>query len=482
MRAVIYCRISQDDGTALGVARQEAACRDAVSSRGWTVEAVHTDNNVSASSGAARPGWQATLALLVAGEADALISYAIDRWSRDADELAGLCRTARALGVSLTTITGGDVDVVSATGKFRARVDAGVAALETDRLLERQRAKMVELAKAGKPHGGVRAYGFKDKILDDGRVKRTTEHEPHEVAVIREVTDALLSGVSLRGQCLKLNARGDLGVRGSQWEPSTMKRMLLNPRLIGRREHHGELSDATWEAVITREQQIALKAILTGRHRGAPHRHLLSGVTYCGSCGAKVRFTGQTRGNAPTYHCPPRPRGKNCLSMVADAFERHVVAEVLRYYGEDRERQPAAVTGDPTARDRERLVAVQAAYLRDDLDLDDYLRFKAELQARINETAARAAAEAEGAALAERTATLASRWPDLTDEEKRVAVQHAVSRIVLHPKTSETRIEIEWPPYQGPLTLVRTGRSGLTDAEVLAVGAEMQREQRGVER
>jgi Resolvase, N terminal domain len=50
-RAAIYYRISQDDGTALGVARQEADCRSLCGRRGWTVAAVHTDNNISASSG-----------------------------------------------------------------------------------------------------------------------------------------------------------------------------------------------------------------------------------------------------------------------------------------------------------------------------------------------------------------------------------------------------------------------------------------------
>jgi DNA invertase Pin-like site-specific DNA recombinase len=53
--ACIYARISSDDGTALGVARQVADCTAEADRRGWEIVETFIDNDVSASRSAARP-------------------------------------------------------------------------------------------------------------------------------------------------------------------------------------------------------------------------------------------------------------------------------------------------------------------------------------------------------------------------------------------------------------------------------------------
>jgi site-specific DNA recombinase len=61
-RAAIYCRISRDRiGAGLGVERQETECRELAARLGWTVAVVYVDNDISAYSGKARPGYRALL-------------------------------------------------------------------------------------------------------------------------------------------------------------------------------------------------------------------------------------------------------------------------------------------------------------------------------------------------------------------------------------------------------------------------------------
>jgi site-specific DNA recombinase len=56
----IYARISSDqDGTALGVARQVQDCRGLAKSLGWVVAEEYVDNDLSAFSGKRRPGYEA---------------------------------------------------------------------------------------------------------------------------------------------------------------------------------------------------------------------------------------------------------------------------------------------------------------------------------------------------------------------------------------------------------------------------------------
>jgi hypothetical protein len=59
-RAAIYCRISDDrEGAGLGVARQEADCRERAERLGWVVAGLYVDNDLSAYSGRVRPEYDA---------------------------------------------------------------------------------------------------------------------------------------------------------------------------------------------------------------------------------------------------------------------------------------------------------------------------------------------------------------------------------------------------------------------------------------
>jgi hypothetical protein len=73
----IYCRISHDHiGAGLGVERQEQDYRELAARLGWTVTAVHTDNDLSAYDGKPRPGYRVLLADLEGGRMDAVLAVA----------------------------------------------------------------------------------------------------------------------------------------------------------------------------------------------------------------------------------------------------------------------------------------------------------------------------------------------------------------------------------------------------------------------
>src|SRR3954465_13621526 len=96
-RAVIYTRMSKDRaGAGLGVDRQRQDCADLADRLGWTIVAHHSDNDLSAYSGKARPGYRALLDDLKAGRADAVLVWHTDRLHRRPVELEqyidGACR------------------------------------------------------------------------------------------------------------------------------------------------------------------------------------------------------------------------------------------------------------------------------------------------------------------------------------------------------------------------------------------------------
>src|SRR6266480_3766265 len=84
----IYCRISEDrEGAGLGVADQEADCRELAGELGLEVVAVFSDNDRSAYSSKPRPGYEDMLRMIAAGTVSAVLAWHTDRLHRSPTEL-----------------------------------------------------------------------------------------------------------------------------------------------------------------------------------------------------------------------------------------------------------------------------------------------------------------------------------------------------------------------------------------------------------
>ncbi len=116
--AAIYCRISDDrQGRALGVARQEADCRELAARKGWTVADLYVDNDISAAdTKRRRPEYERLLEDVKAGVVDAVIAWDLDRLHRRPAELERFFETADAAGMRYLATVGGDVDLATGDG------------------------------------------------------------------------------------------------------------------------------------------------------------------------------------------------------------------------------------------------------------------------------------------------------------------------------------------------------------------------------
>jgi hypothetical protein len=155
----------------------------------------------------------------------------------------------------------------------------------------------------------------------------------------------VLRGESLRRIAFDFNDRGIKPVAGGRWAGSTLRRMLISPRIAGLREHHGEVvGDAVWPAIIDRATHDRLVGLLDDPSRrrenfGRPRVHPLVGLVYCASCGGKMttaiaprqgRVYGCRKDENPI--CPARVR------IVAEPLEAYVEGYVI-----DQWRHPEAI-------------------------------------------------------------------------------------------------------------------------------------------
>ena len=178
--------------------RQEEDCRELALRRGWTVAAVYTDNDISASNGKPRPAYRRMLGDLREGLAGAVVVWDLDRLHRRPKELEEFIELADELHIALASV-GGDVDLSTPQGRMVARIKGAVARQEADQISRRVRRKFDQLAASGHvSNGGRRPFGFtRDRMA----------LVPQEAMIVQELAARVLAGESLHELVRDLQAR-----------------------------------------------------------------------------------------------------------------------------------------------------------------------------------------------------------------------------------------------------------------------------------
>ena len=326
VRAGIYARISSDrDGDQLGVTRQIEDCRREAERRGFVVDDVYVDDDISAWSGKHRPEFERMVDALRSRRIGAVVVWHLDRLTRHPRELETFIDLCDELRVELGCVTG-EVDLSSHIGRLTARMLGGLARYESDHKSERIRRKHEEIAANGRVSGGgSRPYGYEaDKVTIRAA----------EAAIVRECASRLLAGEPVRSIARDLNERGVTSASGGAWSPQSLRRMLASPRISGQRAHRGEIvAKAVWPAIINEDDGAKIRALLANPERRtnkAARRYLLGGLLVCSHCGerlvARPRSGGQRR-----YACAKGPGFSGCgkTYINAEEVERFVTEAVL---------------------------------------------------------------------------------------------------------------------------------------------------------
>ena len=306
-------------GQGLAVERQREVCEALCAARGWEVVGSYADNSVSAYSGKARPAYRDMLADVAAGRVDVVVAWKQDRLVRRTRDLLDLADA----GVRFVTADG-EVDLTTASGRMLGTMLAAVAQGEVETKGERQRLAAAQAARAGKPAGGGRPFGFEPGGLTV---------RPAEAELIRAGYRSLLAGSSLRAIAATWHLAGARTSRGGRWRPDSVRGVLLRARYAGLRSHRGEVvGPGQWPPLVPEATWRAAVALLSdpGR-RTAPdnrRRYPLSGLATCGLCDALVD-TGRTQHGTRTYKCSATRH----LAVAAAPVEEYVGAVVVARLG-----------------------------------------------------------------------------------------------------------------------------------------------------
>lgn len=453
MRALIYCRVSDDRAKGRSPREQEADARIVCEREGWSVTEVITDSvGASRYSRGARPGWKRAVHLIESGQVDVLVTWENSRANRDLRDYATLRDLCARQGV-LWSYSGRTHDLNDAGDRFTTGLDALLAEKETGQISDRVKRATRANAAAGRPHGRT-LYGYQ-RVYDkhSGRLENL-EPDPATAPIVRRIYDASEGGQGMDSIARTLNAEGIPNPSGRQWTGLAVKRVLTNQGYAGRRVHLGEVvGAASWPPLIDADRFDRLQALIDARRvlRSPNRAWLLTGVTRCGVCKGRVGV--KRSGKRPKYVCLER----FCVARLAEPM--HTLA------GEAIVKRLERLDGLPDPVPDGSEVAIIHAKIRNaEARLDRYAD-----QAARGEVGVRGYVRIERGILAELadlrsqlrrltvprhleppTGDIADWWEALTPERKREWVTVLIDVVIVHPTGRGRRtfdpdaVEIVW--------------------------------------
>lgn len=377
-RAALYARFSTDLQSDKSVDDQLDLCAAFARAQGWTIAEQHHDRARTGTTTHGRDGLSRLLDGARAGRFDTIVVEALDRLSRDQEDLAGLHKRLTFLGVQIVAVHDGVADQV------QVGIRGLVSALFITDLKHKIRRGMGGVVADGRVAGG-KAYGYRPVPGRPGE----PEIDEAEAAVVRRIFTEYAAGVSPREIAAGLNADCVPPPRkGGTWNASTINgnaargsgilhnrlyvgeivwnrlRMVRDPdtgKRISRENPPEEWrrADAPHLRIVDQETWDAAQSRKVGGVHSRPKRprsgkRLLSGILRCAHCGGGMSAH-DTRGGVRRIRCSAHRESGGCTNSRVyrlDLIERAVVDALVERLG-----QPDAA--------RAWLAAVQADQLDD---------------------------------------------------------------------------------------------------------------------
>lgn len=358
-RAALYARFSTDLQSDKSVDDQLDLCAAFARAQGFAIVEQHHDRAKTGTTVHGRDGLSRLLESARAGRFDVVVVEALDRLSRDQEDLAGLHKRLTFLGIDIIAVHDGRAD------QIQVGIRGLVSALYITDLKHKIRRGMGGVVADGRVAGG-KAYGYRPVPGRPGE----PEIDEAQAEVVRRIFAEYAAGRQPREIAAGLNA--DLippPRKGGTWNASTINgspsrqngilhnhiycgqlvwnrlRMVRDPdsgKRISRQNPPEEWkrAEAPHLRIVHQDLWDAVQARKTGRmhHREKPARYgrrLLSGILRCGHCGGGMSAH-DNRGGVRRIRCSTNRESGGCANgriYRLDLIERAVVDALVDRLG-----------------------------------------------------------------------------------------------------------------------------------------------------
>jgi DNA invertase Pin-like site-specific DNA recombinase len=205
LKVAIYARYSSDNQRDASIADQLRVCREFAARQGWTVVQEFTDHAISGAT-LLRSGFQGLMRDALNQRFDVVLAEALDRFSRDQEDTAGLFKRLTFAGVSIVTLAEGDIT------HLHVGLKGTMNALFLKDLADKTRRGLRGRVELGKSGGGL-CFGYRVTRATHDGVAATGDREivAAEAEVIRRIFRDYAAGLSPKAIAKRLNAERCVG-------------------------------------------------------------------------------------------------------------------------------------------------------------------------------------------------------------------------------------------------------------------------------
>lgn len=314
-KTALYIRVSTDaqyeEGYSVDAQRQklEQYCKlKDITDYDFYIDGGWSGSNID------RPEMKRLIEDIVQNKVSAVIVYKLDRLSRSQKDTIFLLEDIFSPNNCDFVSLNENFDTTTPYGKAMIGILSVFAQLERENIRERTRMGMYERVKSGLWMGGGRVpFGYSYDSNKDILVPNEHAEE------VRQIYDLYLQGYSTTQLANMFDVAGDRHITNILDRITYLGKINFRGEIL-EGQHEAIIDEETWEKVQRERQKRSKKNAITSSY-------LLTGLIYCGKCGAKMRYQKWGRGKVKIY-CYSQQSSKpnlikdiNCDNLRFDSCE-----------------------------------------------------------------------------------------------------------------------------------------------------------------
>ncbi len=352
INAVGYCRFSSNNQREESIDAQKRAIKYYACQEGYNIIRFYEDKALSGKNATKRTAFQQMMTDAKTGEFQAVIVHKLDRFSRDVGDSLQYEKLLSDYHVELVSVM--EKLDSTPTGVLMKTIIAGINSFYVQNLAIEVFKGLKENAYNALFTGGKPPLGY--EIVDQKYV--INENEAEAIRMIYQLYD---EGYGYGEIINRLNAQGYKTKTGNPFGKNSLYDLIRNERYKGvfvYNKHTKRRSNGSRTRSYKKEDEIiripnGIPAIVsedlwqrcnerasnrsTGSISTANEMYLLTGLIYCGECGAKMygnaRYPAPNRAKLITYRCSGRQMKKCCdnKEIKRDDLENFVINQLQQY-------------------------------------------------------------------------------------------------------------------------------------------------------
>lgn len=319
LNAGLYVRVSTEHQVREGysISAQKENLTKFAQNQGWNIYDIYADEGISGKNIKDRPEVKRLIDDIKNGSVDVVVLYKFDRLTRDSRDTEDIISLVQEFGIQVITLSGGAIDVSTASGRFMVRINGAQAQFEREQTIERVKFGFKQKVKQGYTlASATTCYGYNRKKHE----KEQTINK-NEAKVVKRIFQMYCDGKSfteicdilniekiptkMNGKKLKKKGTNEYYIVNSIWMPKTIRLILTNPTYIGKVRYHIGKEDyfdieGNHKSIISKKLwnnvQDRIKKIKHTSKTNFPKEDIYyCGTLICGVCGHKLTTNRTTR-------------------------------------------------------------------------------------------------------------------------------------------------------------------------------------------